>query len=684
MAPTGEPVLKYKLFKWFAGLVLVFGALAAALGIWVINERVVQEAQNRVRYDLNAAWAVYQSQLQSLETIVRLVGARSPVVEACAEQNWGDSETWAEVQGILGKHRLDFSLDFLVVVSPEGKVVARPSPPYSKGDYRNSEPLVAKALSGAVVSGTVILAPEELAREAAGLKDRCFLPLQETPYARPTPRKDEDRGMTMMAAAPVEKNGKVVGAIYAGVLLNRNDQLVDRIQSIVFGQQKYNGMPLGTVTAFLGDTRVATTVRLANDNRALGTRVSQEVADRVLDNGRSWNEPAFVVRDWYLTAYDPIRDGQGRVIGMLYVGTLERPFSDLRRGMIFQYGGLVAAALLVALLMAMFIAGRLARPLHQLAERANRMQRGQGFDPMPPNRSCAETGGLIEAFNNMASALAQREQQLQTANDKLEGANDSLKAMNAHYMETLQFVSHELNSPLSSMANYTYLLRQGLLGALTEKQSGALDIMSTSLKRVMEMVRHYLNLARIEKGEIQPVPARVAVREDVIAPILASLQAEIQGRNQHVEDLIAPKVMLRSDLNMTREVFENLLSNAVKYGRAGGRITLNCRADGQWVEFSVRNEGDGIPPDRRGELFQKFSRIDLGESRKTRRGTGLGLFITKKIVEAHGGKIGVDSEVGNWTEFRFTLPRHQEATPEAKAPVQEPAKAPDPDTVAVR
>ncbi len=229
-------------------------------------------------------------------------------------------------------------------------------------------------------------------------------------------------------------------------------------------------------------------------------------------------------------------------------------------------------------------------------------------------------------------------------------------------METLQFVSHELNSPLSSIVNYAYMLRQGLLGGLTDKQSGALDVVCANLKRVMEMIRHYLNLARIESGEIQPVPARVAVREDVIAPILASLETEIVAKKMQVEDLIGPKLILHSDPNMTHEVFENFLSNAVKYGRPGGLISLHCHCNGQWAEFAVRNQGEGIPPERRAELFQKFSRIDLGESKKAPRGTGLGLFISKKIVESHGGTVTVDSEVGQWTEFRCTLPLAREVS----------------------
>ena len=646
---------------WFAGLVLVFGVLCALLGIWAINQRIVQEAQTRVRYDLSSAWAVYQSQLEAMQTVAKLVAMRGPLVEACYAQRWQDRPAWEEVQGILGRARLDFSLDFAAVVSPDGQVATRAGPPYRTGDYRCGDSLVAKALSGAASCGTVLLSHEELEREADGLVDRAFLALQETPRARPNPRTSEQRGMAMMAAAPIEKNGRVIGAIYVGTLLNRNEAIVERIQNIVFGQEKYGGMSLGTVTVFLADTRIATTVRFPNGNRAIGTRVSGEVADQVLDNGTSWADRAFVVQDWYLTAYDPIRDPRGGVIGMLYVGTLERPFRDLSRTIILRYTALAAIALLASLLIAMFIAGRLARPLHRLAGQADKMRHGHGFDPVSADRCCVETAGLIQAFNEMASTLTQRERQLKEANDQLARTNESLKGLNTHYMETLQFVSHELNSPLSSIMNYAYLLRQGLLGPLTDKQTSAMEVISVNLKHVMEMIRHYLNLARIESGEIQPVPTRVCLREEVIAPILASLQAEAHAKNLRIEDLVGPKVVLQADLNMTREVVENLLSNAIKYGRPGGLVTLNCRCDGEWAELSVRNEGEGIPPDRRPELFQKFSRIELGDSRKVRRGTGLGLFITRKIVESHGGTITVDSEVGRWTEFRCTLPLSHEA-----------------------
>lgn len=668
-------MLKIKLFKWFAGLVLAFGAMSALLGIWMIGQRVVEEAQTRVRYDLSSAWAVYESQLKTVETIVKLTAARSVLQEAAAEQKWNDPNSAQYLRGLLAQVCNDFHLDFLALVGPDGKVVLRCQAPFRTGDYRNDEPLVAKALSGVAGSGTVLLPKELLDAEADGLVDRAFLAIQETAHARPSPRATEDRGMAMMAAAPVEKNGKVIGALYAGQLLNRNQAFVDRIEDIVFGQDNYRGKASGSVTVFLADTRVATTVRMPNGNRAIGTRVSAEVAERVLDNATRWADRAFVVSDWYLTAYDPIRDDRGAVIGMMYVGILEQPYSDLRQAMFIRYCALVAVALLGVLLLAMWMAGRIARPLHRLATAAKKMQHGGPFEPVTPDRNCNETAGLIEAFNGMARALSQRESQLQEANARMAAANESLRALNAHYMETLQFVSHELNSPLSSITNYTYTMRQRLLGDLTEKQEKALDVIGANLKRILEMIRHYLNLARIESGEVHPVPTRVALRADVLSPILASLETELHARSLRVEDRVDPHLNLHSDLNMTREVFENLLSNAVKFGRAGGLITLSSRVEGGWARCCVRNEGEGIAPEKQGELFRKFSRLEPAGPHAAGRGTGLGLFICKKIMESHGGTISVESQVGQWAEFCCTFPLEAPAGA-SEPPHDEAAAAP--------
>lgn len=637
-------MLKTKLFRGFVLLVVLFGVLSALVGVRTISHRVVAEAQTRVRLDLRSAWHVYDSRIREAETVVRMAAAKEIIEETALRAAWTNAECMARLE----RMRVNFGLDFLDVVSPDGVAVMRAAPPRLTGDYRVGDPVLSQALKGAVASGTILMSRDELDREAEGLVGRAFMEIKPTPHARLTPKKIEDRGMVMVAAAPIQRGATVLGAVYGGVLVNRNSALVDSIRDIVYDDEEYAGASVGTATIFLDDVRVSTTVRGADGNRALATRVSREVAERVLDNGRPWEAEAFVVKDWYLTAYDPILDPGGRAIGMLYVGILKRPFQDYSRSLIFKYLLISLFALCVALVLAFFIAGRLAMPIHRLVQTANRWHEGERPPPVPTDKSCDETERLIRAFNQMTATLVDRE--------------ENLRAINRSYMETLGFVSHELKSPVATIMNYVYLLGERKLGDLTERQIKAVHAIDANSRRLVEMVRHYLNLSRIENGDLSPVRGRVAVIEDILQPLLQAAEADIQGRGMRVENEIGADVTLEADRNMVREVFENLLSNAVKYGRDGGAITFRCQPDDAegMMAFAVRNEGEGVPRERLPELFQKFSRLEGSQGARKQKGTGLGLFITKHIVEAHGGRVRVASEPGAWVEFTFTLPVYQE------------------------
>jgi two-component system NtrC family sensor kinase len=650
-------MLRNKLFAGFAVLVVMFSLTMAFLGLIENQKRILQDAQNRVRLDLESARSVLNGRLSEIELIVRMIGSKQIVFDTAAAENWQDQETLNR----LMRARTTFGLDFLNVIAADGQVKVRTTAPnrvgdyhasgdstnaarvaVGVGDYRGDDPAVAGAIRGKVTTCVVALNRYDLEKEGEKLAEQAFIVLEDTKHARPTLRREESRGMAIVSAAPVMRGNQVVAVVYGGILLNRNNGIVDRIHDIVFKNEVYKGVSVGTATLFLGDTRVATTVRMGNGNRAIGTRVSKEVADRVLDNGEPWLGEAFVVRERYLAAYEPIRDGTGATIGMLYVGTLKRPFEDYARATAMKYVCVTMMGLLVGLALAFVIASRLAAPIHRLVEASNRMTNGDRPPPVTSDSACHETSRLIRAFNEMAATLAEREERL--------------KALNRSYMETLGFVSHELKSPVATIMNYTYLLKEQRLGPLTEKQVKAVRAIDSGGGRLIEMVRHYLNLARIENGELEPVCADVDVGVEILQSLLESVDADVQERRMRIENAVGPGVVARVDRNMVREVFENLVSNAIKYGREGGAIAIAARDDGRMVNFTVRNEGPGIPEERMPQLFQKFSRLEGTDGAKRQKGTGLGLFITKTIVEAHGGRIEARSKSGEWVEFAFTLP----------------------------
>ncbi len=216
---------------------------------------------------------------------------------------------------------------------------------------------------------------------------------------------------------------------------------------------------------------------------------------------------------------------------------------------------------------------------------------------------------------------------------------------------------HELKTPLGSIMNYVYLLEEMKLGELSTKQIGAVRNININTKRITEMVRHYLNLSRIESNQLDPKPAPLKLSEDILRPLLESLAVSLEANHQKLVNEIGDEVMILADFNMMFEVFENIINNAIKYGDEGGTISLAARDLDKMVEFHIRNTGPGIAPDKQNAVFEKFYRIDNETAGKRKKGTGLGLFITKHIIEVHGGTISIASEEGAWAEFIFTLPK---------------------------
>lgn len=635
-------------------LVIIFSIVSALIGVRLIQDRVVQEAQTRVLTDLDSAWSLGRSELDRIEVILRMTTGVQIIIDACATMTWPDQA----VQNRLEMLRLDFGLDFLGIVSPRGQVVVRSTPPYNTGDFRLSNPVILRALRGETLTSLELMSGEELEREQAGLAEKAFLVLEDTPHAKPTLKNEETRGMVLIGAMPIKQGAEIIGVVYGGILLNRNFAKVDRIAAVVFQQKDPQSTAArGTVTIFLGDTRITTTVRDASGNRAIGTRVSREVADRVLENGQRWGDRAFVVNDWYLTAYDPIRNSQDEVIGMLYVGILERPYTEMVRGMMWRYVMLSLLGLAVAMVLAFLIAARIAEPLHRVSLAAQKLALGEKPETVTFKHASQETTALMENFNKMAITLIEREAILKETNEKLEKTNSSLNSLNRTYMETVGFISHELKSPLATIMNYVYLIREQKLGPVTEKQAKALRNIDQSIRRIVEMVRNYLSLSRLEKGELEPVKTRVNVLHEVLTPVLDALEVVAQNQQMTFVNTVGQEIYIHADLNMMREVFENLIGNALKYGREGGMIKLSAQAEEKVVRFTVFNEGDGIEPEKLDSLFQKFTRLEDDLAARKQRGTGLGLFITKHIINAHSGEIHVESKYGEWTEFIFTLPR---------------------------
>lgn len=642
--------LRRRIYLNFVLLIVIFAVLGSLLGAFLINRTAVEEAQRSVRLNLRSAWGVIHGKLEELRILVSVLGTGKRVAVAYTA---ADSSAY---RASLEAARRQCGFDFLSLTDEHGRVILRTVEPYHAGDDLSLDPFVNSALKGSTPSGFSILSAQRLRAEGADLEEKAFMAFEPTPMAKPRAKTFETSGMALIAAAPVkDEKGNIVGALYAGVLVNRNHSLVDRIRSAVFEERLYNGKPLGTVTIFQWDVRVATNVTLPNGNRAIGTRVSSTVYDKVLENDVSWYDRAFVVDDWYISAYDPIHDVEGRTIGILYVGLLARKYDDMRGALWKLYALLSVAAAALVLAIGVLFARRLSSSISSLAEAASRIAAGDYGLQVPEPSSQDEVRALTRAFNLMAASLKDREDRLRQTNAELEKTNQSLQRLNANYMDMLGFISHELKNTLGVIYTSSRTLEKGLAGPLGQPQATLVQGISRSIQSAISMTRNYLDLARIEKAELSLESRPLELVEEVIKPVLEELSSASSEKGMVIEESIRGPISLKGDSALLRVVVRNLLHNAIQYGRKEGLIRLKAQVENGKVHLEVWNEGEGLSPDQMERLFEKFVRFHK-ENTSERRGTGLGLFISKEIVTKHRGEIRVNSEQGKWTCFLVSLP----------------------------
>jgi two-component system NtrC family sensor kinase len=224
------------------------------------------------------------------------------------------------------------------------------------GDSLIRDPFVRSALEKKGISGTQIVAREELLKDGEAFAQRAVFRLIPTPKEKATERAEETSGMVLESAHPVfDFNGDLIGALVGGVLLNRNYEIVDLVKSIVYKDAKHHGKEIGTATIFMGDLRVSTNVPDREGNRAVGTRAMKEVYGHVIERGLPWIQRAFVVDDWYITAYEPIRDIQGQIVGMLYVGILESKYADIKNRTVLLFLLFSMTGMLLALIVSFIL-----------------------------------------------------------------------------------------------------------------------------------------------------------------------------------------------------------------------------------------------------------------------------------------------------------------------------------------
>jgi signal transduction histidine kinase len=301
--------------------------------------------------------------------------------------------------------------------------------------------------------------------------------------------------------------------------------------------------------------------------------------------------------------------------------------------------GAAAGAVVLALLLGYFLSWSLVGPIQRIVGRLAAITSGD-FSRHVEVANRDELGDLGSRVNQM--------------NDELQRVYGELETASRHKSEFLANMSHELRTPLNAILGFSQVLQKNLFGELNEKQNEYVEDILSSGNHLLSLINDVLDLSKVEAGQIELEVASFSLREAVERGVVM-IRERASKNGVALAAAVEPEAqVVTADERRIRQILFNLLSNAVKFTPAGGRIDVSAaRVDGE-IQVAVADTGSGIAAEDLDRIFEEFQQTGTGA--KQQEGTGLGLALSKRLVELHGGRIWVESELGVGSRFVFTLP----------------------------
>jgi two-component system NtrC family sensor kinase len=591
-----------------------------------------------VRNDLNSAREIYRQEGEDIKDTVRLTALRFFIKDALLKNDM--KALTEELESIIKAE----SYDILTLTDNSGRILTRTRNPSISGDSQADDDLVSRILStGQAIAATVIVPTEELRKEGADLAEQACIEFIPTPKAKPTLEIRQTSGMMMKAGAPIHGyDGSLIGVLYAGKLINRNYKIVDKVKDTVYQAVKYKGKDIGTATIFQGDLRISTNVMRQDGTRAIGTRVSEEVYEQVLVKGLPWIDRAFVVNNWYIAAYEPIRDIKDEIVGILYVGILEKKFTDMRNKTTAIFLGIALAGMITALIISSFLAKGILQPIRQLIFASHQWADGN-LDYRVEATQKDEIAKLAETFNLMASSLKERDERLKDYTQQQIIKSERLATLG----QLAAGVAHEINNPLGAILMYSHLSLEEM--ETDDPRRKNLEKVAAEATRCKNIVRGLLDFARQSEPNVEEADAN-----EILRRTLSVLQNQAQFQNITITTMLCtslPKAMM--DSGQIQQVFTNIILNAAEAIDGQGEVTITTRIaeNGQSIEIEFTDTGCGISRENLEKIFDPFF-----TTKEVGCGTGLGLAVSYGIIARHQGTIEVKSSPGKGTTFIVRLP----------------------------
>lgn len=630
-----RPTIRVRLFLSLISVVLFTGTAFIIIGVWIINKNILSQAYDAIQGHLNTARYIYHQQTSDISTFLNLAASRSLIKEAVLNNDRDKLiDELEKINRIIG-------LDYLNVADEKGVVIARANNKDVYGDNAGFEPCVRYVLENhGPCFGTDILSSDLLLLEGESLAERALIKVQSA--ATDQRISDfEDRGLSIIAASPIFEDDRFAGLVFGGRLLNNNFEFVDNIKNLVFRDEKISGVEVGSATLFMEGLRISTNVKRNDGTRAIGTRVSEKVYEKVVHQQKIWVDKAFVVNKWFISGYAPIHNIKDEVVGILYVGMLEEKYDQIRRNTTMLFLIMTIIGTLIAVLLSFSLIKRIIYPLNSFIAASKEIADGN-YSRKIHMESKDEMGILASSFNKMIDAIFERDQILKESTQSQIAQSEKLASLG----RLASGIAHEVNNPLTGILTYSSMLSEELRDTQYKED---LDIIVKETLRCRNIVRGILDFARETRLERSLVNIC-----DVINDTLKILENHISFHNIRVIRNFHESIPdISVDENQIKSVINNLCLNAADAMPEGGDLKISVHYDDSlnYIIIEISDTGKGISEENLSKVFDPFF-----TTKAPGEGTGLGLSVSHGIINSHEGTIDVRSHVGKGATFTIKLP----------------------------
>ena len=635
------------------------------------------EAQlyHKVHTDINVAQASFsQQQDKYLQAVTQLAESHA-FYTAMRRKNK------KQINNLLRLLKITEDLDFAHVVDLHGKWLFDDT--VFTGEAKPS-PLIEKVIhSGLPQVGLELYSPANLLREQKSLKTKARI-LSQT-NSQQTATAIEQRALVMRAVYPIKNaQGQTVALLEGGMLLNDNANLINAIHELVYGPGTLPEDGKGLISVVLNHRRVATNLMtVKNPHLALGSSVPPAVRQAVLVQGKSWAGEVHTPGGVYLSAYQPLLDYQGQVIGMLEAGYLAAPLRLAYQRDLLLLGSMLLLIVIVTAVLAILAARRIFKPIERIAEVIHAQEHGDN-QRIGEIHSRDEIGAVARHFDHMLDLLHEHSAKIQQAADNLERQVQSrtheLQRKNNDLQQSIDLLSktrqqlvwaekfaalgeltagiaHEINNPTAViLGNMDVLVEE--LGDSANPLSTEITLIYEQLARIRSIVDNLLQYSRASPltSSIELVDVNKLIEDSLLLVRHEALRKQAEMTTQ-----LAPQCQVRIDAGELQQVLINLMLNAIHAIGLNGNIAISThKPDATSVCIRIRDNGQGIDAISIDRIFDPFY------STKGNDGTGLGLSISYGLINRYGGSLEVDSVAGKGSVFSVYLRCEPKLTPQHK------------------